>query len=197
MSLRIGTPRLLAPQARIITPLASQTRRSFFSLPGTASQTQTLSATRILPHPLQPLYTLIADVDSYHTFVPYCTKSIVTQWDTSTSPKSPLRADLHVGWGGFTEVFTSRLDCKPGESVEAISGGKDAETDNGVFKSLVTKWSVKDVGEKGTQVDLRIRYEFANPVYAAVSAAVSDKVAGVMIEAFEKQAEERLGRKQI
>lgn len=94
-------------------------------------------------------------------------------------------------------MFTSRLHCVQGESVEAISGGKDAETDNGVFKSLVTKWSVKSVDESRTQVDLRIKYEFANPVYAAVSAAVSDKVAGVMIEAFEKQASERLGRKKL
>lgn len=191
MSLRIASPRLLRPPRLQSSCLH---RRHFFSLP-TSSQTQTLTANRVLPHPVQPLYTLIADVDSYHNFVPYCTRSIVTHWDTSTTPKLPLQADLHVGWGGFTEVFTSQLHCVPGESVEAISGGKDAETDNGVFKSLVTKWSVKSVGPSRTQVDLKIRYEFANPVYAAVSAAVSDKVAGVMIEAFEKQARERLGRK--
>ncbi|VUC34926.1 unnamed protein product, partial [Clonostachys rosea] len=44
-----------------------------------------------------------------------------------------------------------------------------------------------------TEVHLSIKYQFVNPLYAAVSAAVSDKVAGMMIEAFEKQARQKLG----
>ena len=49
-------------------------------------------------------------------------------------------------------------------------------------------------GGKGTEVRLDIRFQFVNPLYAAVSSAVSDKVAGLMIEAFEKRAREQLGR---
>ncbi|CAG9943168.1 unnamed protein product, partial [Clonostachys rosea f. rosea IK726] len=86
--------------------------------------TQTLTATRILPYSRDPLYSLIADVDDYSSFVPYCSRSRVTHW---------------------------------------------------------------------TEVHLSIKYQFVNPLYAAVSAAVSDKVAGMMIEAFEKQARQKLG----
>lgn len=83
----------------------------------------------------------------------------------------------------------------PGTSVEAVSG--DASQDaSAVFKTLVTKWSLQAQNDTSTQVDLNIRYQFANPLYAAVSAAVSDKIAGLMIEAFEKQALQRLGSKQ-
>ena len=95
----------------------------------------------------------------------------------------------------------------PGSSVEAVSGD-EGQAASDVFKKLVTRWSVRPLSTSGsgdaaaaaageeqpkTEVLLAITYEFANPLYAAVSAAVSDKVAGVMIEAFEKRARERLG----
>ena len=42
-------------------------------------------------------------------------------------------------------------------------------------------------------MDLRIQFEFANPLYSALSGAVVDKVADVMAEAFVKRAREVLG----
>lgn len=195
MSLRTAS-RLLPPPSRLL-------RRSFFSLPSADATTQHLTASRTLPHPLPPLYALIADVDSYASFVPYCSHSHVTHWSPPdpSNNRWPTRADLHVGWGGFNEAFTSRLRCVPGESVEAISGG-DNEAASAVFHSLVTQWSVREARgstaeRPATEVHLAIKYQFANPLYAAVSAAVSDKVAGMMIEAFEKRARERLGGRKM
>ena len=178
--------------------------RTFLTLPNT-STTQHLTALRTLPYAPSPLYDLIADVDSYSSFVPYCSRSRVTAWsnaDPAHHDRSwPTLADLHVGWGGFEEVFTSRLRCVPGESVEAISGGDGEGDASAVFKSLVTRWALRPLdaaagseAKPRTEVHLSIKYQFANPLYAAVSSAVSDKVAGLMIEAFEKRAREKLGR---
>lgn len=174
---------------------SSSSCRHFFSLP---SETQILTASRTLPYSKDALYEIIADVNSYAEFVPYCSQSRVTQWSSpdAAGRKWPVTADLHVGWGGFTEEFTSKLRCIPGVSVEAVSGdpagkGRDA---SGVFKSLVTRWSLESSTTSAleTHVLLNIKYQFSSPLYAAVSAAVSDKIANLMIEAFEKQAEERL-----
>lgn len=122
----------------------------------------------------------------------------MTQWSLPDSHgnKWPTRADLHVGWGGFDEKFTSRLTCVPGQSVEAVSGGLGEGDASEVFKTLVTRWSLKPISEgpehSSTEVNLAITYHFTSPLYAAVSSAVSDKVANIMIEAFKKQAAERL-----
>jgi coenzyme Q-binding protein COQ10 len=183
---------------------APRLSRPFITLPG-SDLTQTLTATRILPYSRDPLYSLIADVDDYSSFVPYCSRSRVTHWSpadpASGGRRWPTRADLHVGWGGFDEKFTSRLTCVPGVSVEALSGGGGrGEPDaSSVFRSLVTRWQLRPLGagtgsgSPRTEVHLSIKYQFVNPLYAAVSAAVSDKVAGMMIEAFEKQARQKLG----
>lgn len=181
------------------TSLRSAARRSFFDFP--TSEVQHLSATRTLPHPRESLYALIADVDSYANFVPYCSVSRVTQWSPldSEGRRYPTMADLHVGWGGFSEVFTSRLQCVPGVSVEATSGpraaGESTAAASTVFKSLMTRWSLRQASaqmQPSTEVHLDITYQFANPLYAAVSATVSDKLANVMIEAFEQRAKLQL-----
>ncbi|KAF4983627.1 hypothetical protein FZEAL_979 [Fusarium zealandicum] len=202
MALRLLPPRaIVARSASNITNLTSASfRRSFISFP--SSEPQRLTAIRTLPYSYEPLYDLIADVDSYSSFVPYCSRSRVTRWsepDSTTGRRFPALADLHVGWGGFDEVFTSRLRCIPGESVEAVSGetapGGSGPDASAVFRSLVTRWSVRPIAgppAPRTEVHLSIDFQFTNPLYGAVSAAVSDKVAGMMIEAFEKRAREKL-----
>lgn len=202
-------------------------RRNFITLPGT--EAQSLTATRLLPYKSSSLYKIIADVDSYSSFLPYCTGSSVTKWSSpdTDGKRWPSEADLEVGWGGYQEIFTSRLFCIPGSVVEALSGEavtnlsrsdlshhsttiNSSTTTNNIFKSLSTRWVVKPFHSKPptiqnhtnmaeeqpqdrTEVHLTIDFQFANPIYAALSKAVAPKVAGIMIEAFEVRANSLLG----
>ena len=137
-----------------------QARRAFVTFPGI--EPQSLSATRILPYKSSSLYNLIADVDSYSSFVPYCLESKVTKWSEAdkNGQRWPSEADLKVGWGGYEETFTSRLFCVPGSVVEALSGEAVTDiskanlshhsatfdapaTENDIFQSLSTRWTVK------------------------------------------------------
>ncbi|CAI4210459.1 unnamed protein product [Parascedosporium putredinis] len=183
------------PPRTLLLPSLSSSRRAFITLPGTSPAPQVLTASRLLPYPTGPLYDIISDVDSYASFVPFCS--------SSASPTATLR----VGWGGFQDSFTSRLDCVPGSVVEAVSGsaarliadpGRRLSTGNSaVLKSLSTRWTLEPrtvAGAEGAEVNLTIRFEFANPLYAAVSSAVSETVAAKMIEAFESHARKILGR---
>ncbi|KAF7514948.1 hypothetical protein G7054_g14868 [Neopestalotiopsis clavispora] len=87
-------------------------------------------------------------------------------------------------------------DPGPGRSSGSGSGGGQ----EGTFSSLVTRWTVRPLerktttGEEWSQVDLSIKFQFVNPLFAAVSSAVADKVAPIMVEAFEKEARRALGR---
>ncbi|KAI0852240.1 hypothetical protein F5Y00DRAFT_227661 [Daldinia vernicosa] len=222
----MATARLLPRPPRLLSTLRTYPhppRRTFISLPD-PTKPQILTASRRLPYDHERLYDIIADVDSYVRFLPYCKVSRVTRWTdptpgnphTTTTRRWPTQADLTAGWGGFEETYTSRLFCVPTLGiVEAISGDARTEipaselrrhglTDHhpgpdigsrGVFKSLVTRWTVLPAHDDAVREDrwsdvrLTIKYQFANPLYTAVSAAVADKVAGVMVEAFVRQAE--------
>ena len=83
-----------------------------------------------------------------------------------------------------------------------------------IFTSLLTRWTLREFpfkpappdgtspqeGEANkkpasprTEVNLHIEVQFASAVYGALSQAVAPKVAGMMVEAFEKRAKEVLG----
>ncbi|KAI0397271.1 hypothetical protein F5Y17DRAFT_391311 [Xylariaceae sp. FL0594] len=239
---------------RLLRPPTRQSKRTFLSsiLSSAASSLpppppQTLTASRRLPYNHKALYGVIADIDSYSAFLPYCSSSRVTSWTAAPDPdfgrRWPTRADLTAGWGGIEQTYTSRVNCVPGSVVEALSGqgacsgiapeillkygledettasidnGKNAggggggRAEEGVFKTLVTRWTVTPVecaqnhdSREGptewpgnqtewTDVHLNIRFQFANPLYGAVSSAVADKIAPVMIEAFVKRAKQVL-----
>jgi coenzyme Q-binding protein COQ10 len=123
----------------------------------------------------------------------------------------PSQAFLTVGYGPFTETFTSRVTCdRDNWTVEARSGGGVGDdgkpipgAEEGLFSHLSTKWelvprpSASSVGAAGagaaeTEVRLEIRFRFQNPMHTAMMSAVEDKVAGVMIEAFERRIKEQM-----
>ena len=197
-------------------------RRNFLSPPSnpfspSSSEPQILHARRNLPYPQSELYELIADIPSYSTFLPFCTGARILSYsspDISTGSRHPALASLSVGWKGITEEFVSRVYCIPGDTVEAISGSQGAsslkreelekwgygnsisaqDTSNGIFEALATRWSLDSSKEgKGTEVDLRIEIVWKNALYAAMAKAASEKVAGVMIHAFEERAKSVLG----
>jgi coenzyme Q-binding protein COQ10 len=200
-------------------PPHNQSRRHF--LPGLAPEIQTLHATRTLPYSSSALYDIVADINSYAAFLPYCLGSSVSQWTPPATPNGkrwPTEAELRVGWGGLDERFVSRVLCIPGSVVEAVSGDtvsrrglppttdQASGTSNGLFTHLLTRWTIRPsphnslpreggafLVKERTEVNLDINFQFANPIYAALSKAVAPKVAGMMIEAFEERARKLLG----
>jgi coenzyme Q-binding protein COQ10 len=203
-----------------------QKPRSFISLSN--PEPITFNEARILPYKSTSLYRLIADIDSYSSFLPYCRDSKVTKWSLpdQNGQRWPAEADLMVGWGGVEETFTSRLFCIPDSIVEAIGGNAETllpranlpyhpssfgrlSTSNGLFKTLSTRWTIKPLRytpqlgpllankavhtmEDQSEVHLMIKFQFLNPLYAALSKAATPRIANIMIEAFQRRAKELL-----
>jgi len=79
-----------------------------------------------------------------------------------------------------------------------------ATIQEGIFTHLLSRWTVRPFPERQvllmglskehTEVSLAIEFQFTNPIYSAMSSAVADSVAGVLIEAFEKRVREVLDR---
>ena len=220
-------------------------RRSFVTLPpnpfSPLTESQTLTASRTLPYAASDIYSIIADVGQYSSFLPFCKSSSVTRWsapDSSTGKRWPDEAKLVIGWQHIEEEFYSRIYCVPGQIVEAVGGtGKsklpreavahhyggggggsrnatEKELDNKsadqtLIKHLLTRWTVRSFPQspqssaakqlsgqsvngsskpkEQTEVTLAIEFQFASPVYTAMSATVMPLVAGKIIEAFEKR----------
>ncbi|EPS43077.1 hypothetical protein H072_2924 [Dactylellina haptotyla CBS 200.50] len=206
------TPPLRSVDRLLYQPQHFQSRA--FILPSPPAQR--FSATRKIAYPPSKLFTLISDINSYSSFVPFCLSSTVTE-RTPPPDRLPIKADLRVGWGGVDETFTSRVRCEPHESNNTNSGDGGVKnsnggmveadaTENSIFEVLRARWVINaandpvvganslEGGDRESKVDLEIEYKFANPIYAVLSEAVMPSVAGKIIEAFEERAEKVLGR---
>jgi coenzyme Q-binding protein COQ10 len=201
-----------------------QQRRTFLPNPFEAlnsatqqPQPQILTAVRTLPYPSAPVYSIIADVPNYASFLPYCQRSEITKWsapDKEYGRRWPSEGLLTSGFGGISESFVSRVYCVPGRYVESVGGDTNTslspemiahhlegeeqagrqEGENGLLTHLRSKWTIEAMKDEQTQVSLAVEFAFANPVYAALSGGVAPKVAEFMIKAFEKRVQEVLER---
>jgi coenzyme Q-binding protein COQ10 len=180
------------------------------------SQPQILTAVRTLPYPSAPVYSIIADVPNYASFLPYCQRSEITKWsapDKEYGRRWPSEGLLTSGFGGISESFVSRVYCVPGRYVESVGGDTTTslkedmishhlesseqqtgrtEGENGLLTHLRSKWTIEPIQNEQTQVSLAVEFAFSNPMYAALSGGVAPKVAEFMIKAFEKRVQELL-----
>ncbi|KAF2630811.1 hypothetical protein BU25DRAFT_408086 [Macroventuria anomochaeta] len=211
-ALRPALRPVLRPALRL--PRPTNTRHflpNIFSSGASSPEIQTLRASRTLPYPSAPIYSIIADVPSYSSFLPYCTRSTITHWsspDSVTGRRWPSIGILTSGFGNLTESFTSRVYCVPGRFVESVGGDTvtalprdqikhhldgaasqaiKKEGSEGLLTHLRNTWTVEEVGEKETRIELKLEFAFANPIYAALSAGAAPKVAEAMVKAFEER----------
>ena len=196
------------------SPRLCPSSRPFINLAPASATHQKLHARRVLPYKPAQLYAVIADVESYPLFLPYCTSAQVltrTPSDAHASAGYPRTAELSVGWNTFRETFTSRVFCVPGVLIEAISGeghtsvarerlptlytDSDFANDGAageIFRSLRTKWEFSDKGD-GAEVELNIEALWNNALLATMSQQAAPLVADRLVEAFEGRAKVVLG----
>ena len=130
---------------------------------------------------------VVADVNQYSTFVPWCVESKVTKTYNAQPTAQPLEqqfdAELAVGFKMFVERYSSRVVVVPGTSVTATS------SNTSVFQHLQTHWVFKHVDNNPNAVDIvfNIEFEFKSKIYSTASAQFLDEVVGEMVGAFEQQ----------
>ncbi len=134
-----------------------------------------------LPYTLEQLYQLVADVEKYPEFIPWCVAVRVREKDG----KSAL-ADLVVGFKGITENYTSRVHFNDNEiNVEYISGP---------FSVLENSWKFTKV-EGGTKIDFYIKFQFKSGLLQALIGGLFEKACHKMVTAFTLRAKELYGQK--
>lgn len=144
------------------------------------NHTHTLHRTLTVPTPIA--YRVVAGVDKYHEFIPYCKDSFITEWDTSDEP---TKAGLRVGFQSFDEEFVCDLECIKDQAVLATS------VTHSLFHHLHTKWSFKEIKDsQHCRASLELSYRFKSPLYHSVSGVFGTSVGELVMRAFEKRAKE-------
>ncbi|XP_076851751.1 coenzyme Q-binding protein COQ10 homolog, mitochondrial [Brachyhypopomus gauderio] len=155
--------------------------RNFVNLvaPLTARRIQ-YTENRTIGYSAEQLYNIIANVEEYQQFVPWCKKSKVTKGRNGN-----VQATLEIGFPPFIERYTSEVTVVPNHQVRAVC------TDGSLFNHLETLWRfTPQSGSQGDSciVEFYVTFEFKSLLHSQLAAMFFDEVVKQMVGAFEKRA---------
>lgn len=140
----------------------------------------THSEVRSLPYSASQMYALVADVERYSEFLPWCSAARIRQ-RVQKGESEILDADLVISFKVFREKFGSRVTLW--ENMHKI----DTEYLDGPFKYMQSNWSFSDTDE-GCDVEFFVDFEFKNAILQRIIGVVFNEAMQRIVRAFETRA---------
>lgn len=136
---------------------------------------------RVLHHPPEQLFDLVADVEKYPEFLPWCVDASIRRREGDL-----IVADLVIGYRMFRERFTSTVALDRPHRI-------DVTYSDGPFRYLNNHWIFAPEGPDSCVIDFFVDFEFRSRVLQAVVGRVFGEAVKVMVHAFERRADELFG----
>ncbi|RLO10253.1 hypothetical protein DYB28_011175, partial [Aphanomyces astaci] len=142
---------------------------------------------KVVPFPCQAMFDVVANVDEYVTFLPFCVTSRVVSRPSSNS----MEADLTVGFQIFTETYRSRVVLESPRRILIKS------INSPTFKSIESEWTFRPVSTTSCEVNFRVSFEVGSILHAHAMRLFFDDVARVQLNAFIGQASKLQQQRQL
>src|SRR5213594_586572 len=133
----------------------------------------------LVAHSAQKMYALVADVESYPQFLPWCGRAVV-----SVNEPGRTVATLHINFHGVKKEFTTENVNQPGVRI-------DMRLVSGPFRSLVVIWVFVPLSERACKLEFRLRYEFASALVEKAAGSAYQDITDTFVDAFVRRADEK------
>ena len=130
---------------------------------------------KILPHSVKKVYSLIADVEKYPVFLPWCNNITVKK-----RTKKYVVTEVKVGFKNIITQYVCKVLLFPGKriSLEYLSGP---------FEYLKIDWNFKKISNKETEVDFFCNFKFKSIFLRFLTSFFLENAVKKMVDAFEKK----------
>jgi coenzyme Q-binding protein COQ10 len=136
---------------------------------------------RRLPYTPEQLFDLVADVERYPEFLPWCLAARVRQRQGNT-----ITADLLIGFRMVRERFTSRV-------VLDRPGRIDVSYSEGPFRYLNNHWDFIRQPDGSCLIDFYVDFEFRSRLLQKIIEVLFHEAVKRMVGAFEARARRLYG----
>ena len=132
----------------------------------------------------EEMYALVTGVADYPKFLPWCDHATVM-----ASDEACMTAEVGISFGGIRQSFITHNAHTAGRQVAM-------RLVDGPFSRLDGAWNFVPLGDgsqRACRVEFTLNYSFANATLAKLVGPVFDKIAGSMVDAFVKRAQQVYG----
>jgi len=135
-----------------------------------------------LPYTPEQLFELVAAVDQYKEFTPWCVASRINRRES----EQVFYADLVVGYKFFREKFSSKVFLERPHHIHI-------EYLSGPLKHLKNHWRFIREPDGSCVIDFSVEFEFKNNMLQGLAQVFFQEVIRRMVSAFEERARELYG----
>ncbi len=142
----------------------------------------THAETRIVPYSPQQMFDLVADVDRYPEFLPWCIGARITKRDGNV-----MLGDLIIGYKLIRERFSSEVTLDPPHRIQV-------KYLHGPLSYLSNHWTFTPTEDGGCRVDFFIDFEFRTAILQKLMSLFFHEAVRRMVGAFEARARDLYGK---
>jgi len=128
------------------------------------------------------MFDLVADIDSYHLFLPWCNNSRIVEITKSDDHIGQLIADLEIGYKNLVYVYRSDV------LLDRINLSIDVSFIHGPFKYLNNRWNFKVLDDNTCEIDFFIDFELNVGFFNILISRFFNQAFNKMVSSFEKRA---------
>jgi len=136
--------------------------------------------TRIVPYSADEMYAVVADMERYPEFLPWCADLKILKREKEDGVECAT-AEMTVAYQGLRERYVSRVSLDPDARMI------EARHVEGPFKRLDSRWRFVPL-EHGSEIHFLIDFSFKNLLLSAVANVAFGYVVARMTEAFVNRA---------
>ncbi|MBM3481924.1 MAG: type II toxin-antitoxin system RatA family toxin [Alphaproteobacteria bacterium] len=137
--------------------------------------------TKLLPYSVEQMFDLVAAVERYPEFLPWCLGSRIIKREAAE-----VHADLLIGFKMFRERWQSRIVMARPETI-------DVHYVDGPFRHLDNRWRFERRPE-GCAIDFYVDFEFRSRILGKVMSGLFGEAVHRMVRAFETRAHQIYGK---
>ena len=136
---------------------------------------------RVLPYTPEQLFDLVAQIERYPEFLPWCVAARVR-----SRTENVVVADLVIGFKMVRERYTSRVTLERPRRI-------DVAYLEGPLKHMNNHWVFNPHPSGGTEIDFFVDFEFHSKVLQALIGALFHEALRRLVAAFETRARQLYG----
>ncbi|VFR23660.1 Putative oligoketide cyclase/lipid transport protein, similarity with yeast ubiquinone-binding protein YOL008W [plant metagenome] len=135
----------------------------------------------LVPHSAAQMFDLVADVEKYPEFMPWCGGAEVQSRDDAG-----MQASITIAFAGMRQRFTTR-------NVHDYPNRITLNLVDGPFSALTGNWVFQPLAEDACKVLFTLEYAFSSRTLEALVGPVFNRIASSFIDSFTKRAQDVYG----